>query len=666
MYFISEILKNEDIKILKEKTATELYNLSLKNMPVYTQNDLELISKNNIQYFLTKKYELIKQYKSQGMVDFRNPHFIFYHDFILYKMNIHINCILNILDNQYKENLESEEKKVLNEKLYIFYKKIDDMLLEIIFHYSVIDELLKEYPNTDSLINAKEKLINYYYKGKILLMIKDEKKININNIKNIDYIKIIQEYQKKYINRPSLINYINSKHELETSLENLSIYAIGKIEYEIELIYEDYKEMNNYIEFHMKEFIENKNKYNETSNIEEINNIIEEYRYFDNNYELINYEIETLYQKIIYLKYQYLKNNPELINDSLILNDYKAEELYQKLIEEDLIEYQNTNDLIKENIYNFLINYKDDIYKNKNLLSLLLYNPDNLLNWFNQQIYLKEKLRNKYKYFKMICAMNKIIIKEEMTFGTYIYLKSIENTNYTYLINIYKELIKNNKYVTPILTGIKKIDFDTKIGDNLFELLCLREDKAIISSDVELFQTNRNYSGILSSLDFQSGTNIINMKNVAPTNYITITVPSTVNRLNLNFKGKISTIIIDNYRFSPLLCLDGLFINELVEAYYEDISKNNTQFIIGPVNKNSIKLIGIDKEKELSIVLKPEYVDVNSEGIVLLEQKKIISEKKREVQKEFSYENFITYLHILKESPIGVPKVGVSKWIRKK
>ena len=135
MYFISEILKNEDIKILKDKTATELYNLSLKNMPVYIQNDLEFISKNNIQYFLTKKYELIKRYKSQGMVDFRNPHYYFYHDFILYKMNIHINCILNILDNQYKENLEIEEKKVLNEKLYIFYKKIDDMLLEIIFHY---------------------------------------------------------------------------------------------------------------------------------------------------------------------------------------------------------------------------------------------------------------------------------------------------------------------------------------------------------------------------------------------------------------------------------------------------------------------------------------------------------------------------------------------------
>ena len=413
--------------------------------------------------------------------------------------------------------------------------------------------------------------------------------------------------------------------------------------------------MNNYIEFHMKEFLEKEKSYDNQNYLEELNSIIEEYQYFDKNYELINDEIDTLYQKILYLKYQYLKNNLDFINDSFLLNDYKAEEFYQNLIEKDLEEYHNSNGLVKENIYNFLINYKEDICKNKYLLSLLLYNPDNLLNWFNKQINLKEKLRNKYKCFKMICAMNKIIIKEEMTFGTYIYLKSIENTNYTYLINIYKELIKNNKYVMPILTGIKKIDFDTKIGDNLFELLCLREDKAIISSDVELFQTNRNYSGILSSLEFQSGTNIINMKNVAPTNYITITVPRTVNRLNLNFKGKISTIIIDNYRFSPLLCLDGFFINELVEAYYEDISKNNTQFIIGPVNKNSIKLIGIDKEKELSIILKPEYVDVKSEENVILEQNKIIKRKKHEIEKEFSNDNYITYINMLKEKPKGVP-----------
>ena len=164
------------LKSLKEKTATELYNLSLENMPVSLQYDLEQLSKDNIQYFLTKKYELIRQYKSQGMVDFRNPNYFFLHDFILNKIDIHINCILNILDNQYKEDLEIEEKKVLNEKLQIFYKKIDDMLVEIIFHYAVIDELLKEYPNTESLINAKEKLINYYYKGNIILMIKDEKK----------------------------------------------------------------------------------------------------------------------------------------------------------------------------------------------------------------------------------------------------------------------------------------------------------------------------------------------------------------------------------------------------------------------------------------------------------------------------------------------------------
>ena len=72
-YFIDHILKNEDIKTLKEKTATEIYNLSLENMPLSLQCDLEQLSKDNIQYFLTKKYELIRQYKTQGMVDFRNP-----------------------------------------------------------------------------------------------------------------------------------------------------------------------------------------------------------------------------------------------------------------------------------------------------------------------------------------------------------------------------------------------------------------------------------------------------------------------------------------------------------------------------------------------------------------------------------------------------------------
>ena len=656
MYFISEILKNEDIKILKEKTASELYSLSLKNMPVYIQNDLEQLSKDNIQYFLTKKYGLIRQYKTQGMVDFRNPNYYFFHDFILKKIDIHINCILNILDNQYKEDLEIEEKKVLNEKIQIFYKKIDDMLVEIIFHYAVIDELLKEYPNTESLINAKEKLINYYYKGNIILMIKDEKKISINYTKGINYIKIIQDYQKKYKNKPSIIKYINSKHKLVTSLEHLSVYEIAKIEYEIDLISEDVKEMNNYIEFHMKEFLEKEKSYDNQNYLEEINSIIEEYQYFDKNYELINYEIETLYQKILYLKYQYLKNNPVLISDSFLLNDYKSEELYQKLIEEDLEEYYNSNDIVKENIYNFLINYKEDICKNKYLLSLLLFDSNNLLYWFNQKVNLKEVLKDNYINFKMNCIMNKIKIKEEMSLETYIYLNSLKDTNYSYLINIHKELIKKNGINRSLLTGIKKIDFDTEIGDKLFELLCLREDKAIISSDVELFQTNRNYLGILSSLEFQSGTNIINMKNVIPTNNVSITIPSSVNRLNLSFKGKISTIIIDNYRFSHLLCLDSFFINELVEKYYEDISKNNTQFIIGPVNKNSIKLIGKDNEKELSIILKPEYVAVKSLEKAMLKQNKIIKEKKCKLKNEFSDENIITYINMFKEKPKGVPR----------
>ena len=657
MYFISEILKNEDIKILKEKTASELYSLSLKNMPVYTQNDLEQLSKDNIQYFLTKKYELIRQYKTQGMVDFRNPNYYFFHDFILNKIDIHINCILNILDNQYKEDLEIEEKKVLNEKLQIFYKKIDDMLVEIIFHYAVIDELLKEYPNTESLINAKEKLINYYYKGNIILMIKDEKKIIINHTKDINYIKIIQDYQKKYKNKPSLINYINSKHEVLTSLENLSVYEIAKIEYEIDLINKDIKEMNNYIEFHMKEFLEKEKSYDNQNYLEEINSIIEEYQYFDKNYELINYEIETLYQKILYLKYQYLKNNPVLISDSLLLNDYKSEELYQKLIEEDLEEYHNSNDIVKENIYNFLINYKEDICKNKYLLSLLLFDSNNLLYWFNQKVNLKEVLKDNYINFKMNCIMNKIIIKEEMSLKTYIYLNSLKDTNYSYLINIHKELIKRNRLNRPILNGIKKIDFDTEIGDKLFELFCIKKDSIIkISNDIEYFQTNRFYKGILSSLEFQDGTKIINMKNVSPMNDITIKVPSSVNRLNLNFNGKISKIIIDNYRFSPLLALNSFFINELVEKYYKDISKNDDIFIIGPVNNNSINLIGIYKEKEFSTSLNSEYVDVKSEENVILEQNKIIKRKKHEIEKEFSNDNYITYINMFKEKPKGVPR----------
>ena len=214
--------------------------------------------------------------------------------------------------------------------------------------------------------------------------------------------------------------------------------------------------MNNYIEFHMKEFLEKKKSYDNQNYLEEINSIIEEYQYFDKNYELINNEIETLYQKILYLKYQYLKNNLDFINDSFLLNDYKAEEFYQNLIEKDLEEYYNSNDIVKENIYNFLINYKDDICKNKYLLSLLLYDSDKLLYWFNQKVNLKEELKDKYKYFKMNCAMNKIIIKEEMSLETYIYLKSLKDTNYSYLINIHKELIKRNRLNRPILNGIKK------------------------------------------------------------------------------------------------------------------------------------------------------------------------------------------------------------------
>ena len=139
-------------------------------------------------------------------------------------------------------------------------------------------------------------------------------------------------------------------------------------------------------------------------------------------------------------------------------------------------------------------------------------------------------------------------------------------------------------------------------------------------------------------------------------NDITIKVPSSVNRLNLNFNGKISKIIIDNYRFSPLLCLNSFFINELVEKYYKDISKNDDIFIIGPINNNSINLIGIYKEKEISTSLNSEYVDVKSEENVILEQNKIIKRKKHEIEKEFSNDNYITYINMFKEKPKGVPR----------
>ena len=304
-----------------------------------------------------------------------------------------------------------------------------------------------------------------------------------------------------------------------------------------------------------------------------------------------------------------------------------------------------------------MINYKEDICKNKYLLSLLLFDSNNLLYWFNQKVNLKEVLKDNYINFKMNCIMNKIIIKEEMSLETYIYLNSLKDTNYSYLINIHKELIKRNRLNRPILNGIKKIDFDTEIGDKLFELFCIKKDSIIkISNDIEYFQTNRFYKGILSSLEFQDGTKIINMKNVSPMNDITIKVPSSVNRLNLNFNGKISKIIIDNYRFSPLLALNSFFINELVEKYYKDISKNDDIFIIGPVNNNSINLIGIYKEKEFSTSLNSEYVDVKSEENVILEQNKIIKRKKHEIEKEFSNDNYITYINMFKEKPKGVPR----------
>lgn len=673
-YFIDHILKNEDIKTLKEKTATEIYNLSLENMPLSLQCDLEQLSKDNIQYFLTKKYELIRQYKTQGMVDFRNPNYFFLHDFILYKMHIHINCILNILDNQYKEELEEEEKKILKEKIQIFYKELFDMQEEIIFHYAVIDELIEEYPNLESLQKAKEKLLYYFHKTCIIAMIDRERKILVNHSKHIDYDKIVLNYQKKYNTKKSLINYIKKNHETAISFDRHSLDRIGKIEYEIDLIYEDYKEMNNYIEFHMKEFLEKEKSYDNQNYLEEINNIIEEYQYFDKNYELINYEIETLYQKILYLKYQYLKNNPVLISDSLLINDYKSEELYQKLIEEDLEEYHNSNDLVKENIYNFLINYKEDICKNKYLLSLLLFDSNNLLYWFNQKVNLKEVLKDNYINFKMNCIMNKIIIKEEMSLETYIYLNSLKDTNYSYLINAHKELIKRNGINRPLLTGIKKIDFDSEIGDKLFALLCLRKNEITISNDVELFQTYRIYDGLLSSLKFQKGTKIINIKNVTPTNYITITVPSSVNALNINFKSRIETIVINNYRLSSLLCEDSIFIKELLEAYYEKVSwlkpnqkrtiilsgipKRNDRaiYILSP-NKDATKtIIARDKNKEIKYVLKPERRKVNYHyyNIIEYEKKEIIRDKKREIERLFSNQNIVNLKKIWNTPPKGV------------
>ena len=564
--------------------------------------------------FIEKYNELYQFYNDNSSINYKSDSYVFPHDIYIKKLNKIIDQIKKI---KFNNNFSIEDKIINIEKLKIYREKLINIKKLLAINFNIIERLIKERrEDKEFLEDELSKILKEYDKC-------------IEEIKESTYFLIVFRNDISWINddinyNDYLNNYYNMLLKLIKSLginidsltDNTTKKNIALSEIEIANYLDDLDNSNYYIEA-LKKDMENETKILDSSDLDFINEMIIKYKLLCNTTSEYYHELKELYEIKLHKKYKILELYPEYCIQYSPTKDYKKE-LYKSDIEETISYFEKYKYYlllfekvylynIDLNIINILKNYKQELLDNSVLLSLLLYetrpikkdmelikynNKDYLedrisnniigeelenykrkWDWFNLEINIKDYLKDRYSNFKKICNKNNIIINDTMSIETFIYLYCNIYNEYKELIDLHKIMIKNNELfiTTPLFKGISSVDFSTKVGKHLLDLLLTRCDEVIIDKDVkEFILKNESNINLPRNIVFSNNLESLCIENLDQNNqYNSIVIPSTIKSFNIE-NSKINKAIINdktnNYEeIKPI-------INYLVNLYYKEYS----------------------------------------------------------------------------------------------
>ena len=564
--------------------------------------------------FIEKYNELYQFYNDNSSINYKSDSYVFPHDIYIKKLNKIIDQIKKI---KFNNNFSIEDKIINIEKLKIYREKLINIKKLLAINFNIIERLIKERrEDKEFLEDELSKILKEYDKC-------------IEEIKESTYFLIVFRNDISWINddinyNDYLNNYYNMLLKLIKSLginidsltDNTTKKNIALSEIEIANYLDDLDNRNYYIEA-LKKDMENETKILDSSDLDFINEMIIKYKLLCNTTSEYYHELKELYEIKLHKKYKILELYPEYCIQYSPTKDYKKE-LYKSDIEETISYFEKYKYYlllfekvylynIDLNIINILKNYKQELLDNSVLLSLLLYetrpikkdmelikynNKDYLedrisnniigeelenykrkWDWFNLEINIKDYLKDRYSNFKKICNKNNIIINDTMSIETFIYLYCNIYNEYKELIDLHKIMIKNNELfiTTPLFKGISSVDFSTKVGKHLLDLLLTRCDEVIIDKDVkEFILKNESNINLPRNIVFSNNLESLCIENLDQNNqYNSIVIPSTIKSFNIE-NSKINKAIINdktnNYEeIKPI-------INYLVNLYYKEYS----------------------------------------------------------------------------------------------
>lgn len=468
-----------------------------------------------------------------------------------------------------RDETERLDRIIKNEIYKVYVEEyIKEMERKLFIHYSVMNALLRNNPDSKNKILKEIESLKEFYKD-----ITNSKKIISNKIESIyifqEELEEIKEYYYKLIE--------------ESQNNDLTHQSSKKIESYLRKI----------ARIKLSQYILYSNKYNEE---ELINNFLEEYNVLmesNTSYDIalvekikyalkLNKDIEEYldpkdnnyyFEKsdILHLQTDILYKNPILI--------WKYFKKDKDLSMYDKIEFQKKGHLLNKKDYEdkyMLEIIKDEA--NTTIKRFLLFSYFNCSRNFYSLFQSKISLDNIFsekekKHFKDYFKVKNIIIKDKLSICTFIHLMCdyTKDEDYINVKNVYNSYIENCGYSkVTLLDGIEEINFDrSTAGSSLYNLVFNTTNKKVeISNDVESFITDKKIAENCSDLTFQDKVKIIKIPNIIFYNQSTIEVPSSIETLDINYiKGNIHTLTYREYKE------DNKEFFEYLYFYYENLTK---------------------------------------------------------------------------------------------
>ena len=531
----SSVLKGLNEILSRDETINSIISLEEKKED-YSTDNLNII---RLSYNKKKSSSIIKSSINSTSLEINKN-----------SMSDRINLEKFVDDNDIKELKQIKNIMVLLNENYEFDNNNSNIWL---VELSQIDELFSKYP---CIKIEKENMINYLYtisennekikNNKFIInknLLESSLKLIENKITKFDKESIYNEELSNIINNDIISSSIN-----DNNLENIIKRKINSI-IDIDMEFKGYFQIFNEIEKNLKKYNESMENYfhkllnkdydekeikiNVENNIlyinkksKELDIFIEETGKIINKKEIINKNLNILFDKIIEEKIKIEKENKELIlkkkeeekisNEELNIADEKINKLleekylFEKKIKEledeidkNKILYKNNQSILKEMDIQYNLKLKELEEKNKEINELKKENrkiKDDYDSLLNEIIAINNNKENEYKEFErkiIINAKNKLEQKIELKESQKkICLLSHEEL-LEYSIDLYRKNNLNEKkfeQINQLLNEKLK-----KINQLETDLELYREKTIELSNQIKALKNDNNKNNNLNS-----------------------------------------------------------------------------------------------------------------------------------------------------------------------